>query len=95
MVEWGLQHLSGLADEWRCKWREGEVKAFSDTKHTPEALVQNAQPQHIKDTAFLSVVWHASRPVHLHFHPDKHLTPNGKLSQWQETDVSSSENPVW
>lgn len=35
MVEWGLQHLSGPADEWRCKWWEGEVKAFSDTKHTP------------------------------------------------------------
>lgn len=32
----------------------GEVKAFSDTKYTPEALVQKAQPQHIKDTAPLS-----------------------------------------
>lgn len=54
MVEWGLQHLSGPADEWRCKWREGEVKAFSDTKHTPEALVQNTQLHHIKDTVVLS-----------------------------------------
>lgn len=81
MAEWGLQHLSGPADEWRCKWREGEVKAFSDTKCTPE--VQNAQPQHIKDTA---PVWAslllASHPVHLHSHPDKHLTPSAVLSQW-------------
>lgn len=54
MVEQGPQHLSGLADEWRCKWREGEVKAFSDTKHTLEAQMQSARAQHIKDTAPLS-----------------------------------------
>lgn len=29
----------------------GGFKAFSDTKHTPEAMVQKALPQHIKDEA--------------------------------------------
>lgn len=37
------------APQWPCRWMKmqmaggrGEVKAFSDAKHTPEALVQNA-----------------------------------------------------
>lgn len=97
MAEWGLQHLSGPADEWRCKWKEGEVKAFSDTKHTSEA--PSAQRSAWTHQGHSPSVWaaprHASHPVHLHFHRDKHLTPYAVLSQWQETDVPSSENPVW
>lgn len=66
----------------------GEVKAFSVTKCTPEAVVRNAQPQHIKDTAPPS-----ARPLGMHrnpsiylfffffFYPDKHLTPYAALGQ--------------
>lgn len=88
----------GPADEWRCKWRSegGEVKAFSDAKHTPEALVQNASASaHQGRSPPPPPTRHASHPVRLHFHPDKHLTPSAAPSQRQETDVPSSENPVW
>lgn len=53
-AEWWLSGTGAPpwpSHEWRCKWKKEKVKAFSDTKHTQRAVVQNAQPQNIKDAA--------------------------------------------
>ena len=75
----------------------GEVKAFSDAEHTPEAAVQNAPPpphQGHNPAAMRRLGTHRFLPPISILIQTRHLTPDAGPSQSQVTDAPSSENPL-
>ena len=72
----------------------GEVKAFSDAEHTPEAAVQNAPPpphQGHNPAAMRRLGTHRFLPPISILIQTRHLTPDAGPSQSQVTDAPSSE----